>query len=181
MRLRCQAGIFFVAIAVFALSSSSFAQVAGGGGQNARRQELERRFRERTGELVQSRLQLTADQMSRLQATNRQFEQRRIQLTSQERDHRQELRSQILSGDKADQNRVSLLLDQTLRLQRQRLDLAESEQRELAKFMTPVQRAKYFGLQGELRKRTQELGQRGMKRPPNRRGPLRPNAPRGMY
>ena len=173
--------IVIVAIAGFSFTSASlFAQSEPSRGQNPRRQELERRFKERVGALVQRRLQLTPDQMTRLQATNRQFEQRRILLASQERDLPKELRSQLLLGDKADQNKVSQLLEQSFRIQRQRLDLAESEQRELAKFMTPVQRAKYFGLQNELRKRAQELRPRGVKRPPNRRGTLRPKAPRGM-
>jgi len=124
---------------------------------NARRQELEQQLRQRTGQLVKQRLELTDDQMSKLQATNRQFEQQRADLLKREKETRQELRAQLTSGDTANQARVSQLLDQQLQLQRQRIDLIQNEQRELGKFLTPVQRAKYFGLQNEIRRRAQAL------------------------
>ena len=76
-------------------------------------------------------------------------------------------------GEKANQNKVGQLLDETLNLERQRLDLVQSEQRELAKFLTPVQRAKLFGIQNEMRRRTQEMRMR----PGARNRPMR-NAPR---
>jgi periplasmic protein CpxP/Spy len=131
---------------------------------NPRREMLEQRLRERTGEVVKQRLQLNDDQMRKLQASNKQFEVQRTGLLTRERDLRRELRQQIMAGDKANQNRVAELLDQTFVLERQRLDLVQSEQRELAKFLTPVQRAKLFGLQNELRRRTQELKNRQMQR-----------------
>jgi hypothetical protein len=67
------------------------------------------------------------------------------------------LRAQLMSGDGANQAKVGQLLDESLQLQRQRIDLVQNEQRELGKFLTPVQRAKYFGLQNEIRKRAQAL------------------------
>lgn len=140
-----------------------------GGGANPRRQMLEQRLRERTGELVKRRLQLTDDQMTRLQSTNRQFEEQRTQLLTKEREVRRELRQQ-LTGGTADQNRVSALLDQAMQLERQRLDVTQSEQRELAKYLTPVQRAKLFGLQNEMRRRAQELRNRPMQGPGGMQG-----------
>lgn len=144
----------------------------------AGRQELEDRFRQRSAELVRRRLQLTDDQASRLQATNRQFEQQRMGLLARERELRRELRQQLMAGANANETRVGELLDQTMRLQRQRLEVAENEQRELSKFLKPIQRAKYFGLQNEMRKRMQELQGPGAQRGPNRRrqgAPLRPS------
>jgi len=137
-------------------------------GPNPRREMLEQRLRERTGEIVRRRLQLTDAQMKQLQSVNRQFEQQRGSLITREREIRRELRGEILSGDKANQQKVSQLLDQTMQLERQRLDLMQNEQRELAKFLSPVQRAKLFGLQNELRRRTQELRGRSMQ---GRNGP----------
>src|SRR5437764_10840866 len=121
------------------------------------RAELERRFRERTAEIVRRRLDLNDDQMAKLQASNREFEQQRLALVSEERQARQALRAELLAGNAANQQKVNGLLDQLLRLQRRRLDCVDNEQRELAKFLTPVQRAKYFGLQNEMRRRAQEL------------------------
>jgi len=70
------------------------------------------------------------------------------------------LRAELLAGDAANQQKVATYLDQMLRFQRRRIDIQENEQRELGKFLTPVQRAKYFGLQAQLRKRMMELRDR---------------------
>jgi Spy/CpxP family protein refolding chaperone len=124
---------------------------------NARRLELEQQLRQRTGQVVRQRLNLNDEQMSKLQSTNRQFEQQRADLLRREREARQALRAQLMSGDTANQAKVSQLLDEQLQLQRQRIDLVQNEQRELGKFLTPVQRAKYLGLQNEIRRRAQAL------------------------
>jgi protein CpxP len=164
--------LIFVVVPSFALAQQP--QAAPPGTEpRPRRQMLEQRLRERTGDLVRRRLQLSDDQMSKLQSTNRQFEPQRASLLMKERDVRRELRDQLVSAT-ADQSRVAALLDQAMMLERQRLDLAQSEQRELAKFLTPVQRAKLFGLQNEMRRRAQEL----RNRPPGRPGPgMRPMRP----
>ena len=169
--------VYKSAIAAFMISAT----VAGAQrpqDPNPRRQMLEQRLRERTGEIVQRRLGLTDAQMKQLQSTNQQFEQRRMQMLTRERDVRRNLRSELILGDKANQNKVAQLLDETMSLERQRLDLVQSEQRELAKFLTPVQRARLFGLQNEMRRRPQELRSRQMQRGngPMRDGPMR-NAP----
>ena len=129
-----------------------------------RRAELERRFHERTGEIVRRRLNLNADQMARLQTVNKSFESQRVSLAMRERETRRALRDELMSSANPNQGKVAELLDQMLRVQRQRLDLVESEQRELAKFLTPVQRARYFGLQNQMRRRMQELQERGQMR-----------------
>jgi Spy/CpxP family protein refolding chaperone len=128
-------------------------------GANPRRAVLEERLRERMAEVVKKRLALTDAQMSQLQTTNRQFEGQRTALLTRERDVRRELRQQILSTN-ANQDRVARLLDQVMMLERQRLDIQQNEQRELAKFLTPVQRVKLFGLQNDMRKRMQEMRNR---------------------
>jgi Spy/CpxP family protein refolding chaperone len=94
-----------------------------------------------------------------------------MDLFSEERQARQALRAELVAGDAANQQKVAGLLDQLMRLQRRRLDLVENEQREIGKFLSPVQRAKYLGLQNEIRKRMEELRDR----PGGRRevGPLR--------
>ncbi len=164
----------FALAAISAIGTSAFAQQTPPAGQNPRREMLEQRLRQRTGEMVQRRLQLNEDQMKQLQASNRQFEKQRGDLIAREREIRRDLRAQMLA-EKPDQNRVSQLLDQSLQLERQRLDLVQSEQRELAKFLTPVQRAKLFAIQTELRRRSQELRNRQLKRNATPRRPLRFN------
>lgn len=152
----------------------AFAQPPQGAPDNPRRQALERELMMRTGEIVRRRLELNDDQMRRLQAANRQFEEQRGALLRRDRETRQALRREILSGDSANQDRVAQLLDQTLTIERQRIELVQTEQRELAKFLTPVQRARLLAVQRELRMRTQALRQRQNRRggpPPRRRNP----------
>jgi periplasmic protein CpxP/Spy len=132
------------------------------------RPALERQFRERLAEIVRRRLDLNDGQMRKLGQVNDRFERDRMLLLREERQVRQSLRREVLARDSADQSKVSGLLDQALRIQRQRLDLTEREQRELAAFMTPVQRAMYFGIQDDLRRRMEELRQERQERP--RRG-----------
>ena len=118
---------------------------------------LERQFRERFAEVVKRRLNLDETQMQQLGRVNDRFERDRVQLLREERRARQALRAEVLAGDSADQKKVAGLLDQMLTIQRRRLDLTESEQRELATFMTPTQRAKYFAIQDQLRQRLENL------------------------
>ena len=61
------------------------------------------------------------------------------------------------AGQSPDQARISALLDQMLDAQRQRLDLVRQEQNDLARFMTPLQRAGYLALQDQLRRRIEEM------------------------
>ncbi len=146
-----------IALAAITSANTGLAQPGQGARGTPRREALERQLRDRTGEMVKRHLDLTDAQMSRLQGTNRQFEQQRLALFSRERETRRALRQEMLSEDKADQSKVAELLDQTLQLERQRLDLLQNEQRELAKFLSPVQRAKLLGIQTELRRRTQNM------------------------
>ena len=67
------------------------------------------------------------------------------------------MREELAVADSANQERVATLLDQMLRIQRDRLALVEDEQRELATFLSPVQRARYLGIQEQLRRRMEEF------------------------
>lgn len=125
----------------------------------ARRELLEREFRQRGEVLVRRRLGLTDPQMQRLRDVNQRFAGQRRGLLAQERATRMELRSELTRGNAADQARVAQLVQQAQDLQRQRLALAEQEQKELSTFMTPVQQAQYLGLQEQLRARARELRQ----------------------
>ena len=144
------------------------AQAQGG------RDGLERQFRERLADVVRRRLNLNESQMRQLGQVNTRYERERMMLLRDERQMRQALRAEVLAGDSANEPRVAELLDRALRIQRQRLDITEREQKELAAFMTPVQRAKYVTIQDELRRRMEEIRQQrrpgapplGGRRPP---------------
>ena len=128
-------------------------------GAPAEGRALERQFRERFADVVQRRLRLSNVQMRQLGQVNDRYERERMRLMRDERMMRQALRSEVLAGDSANQPRVAELLDEAMRIQRARLDLTEREQRELAAFMTPLQRAQYVAIQDELRRRLEDIRQ----------------------
>ena len=87
-------------------------------------------------------------------------------IAMQERQTRQALRMEMTSPS-PNQERVNALIDQSLQLQQQRITIVQQEQKDLARFMSPVQRARYIALQQQFRRRAQELArqdpaQRGM-------------------
>jgi Spy/CpxP family protein refolding chaperone len=131
---------------------------------------LDRQFRERLAEVVRRRLNLSDAQMRQLRQVNDRVERERMGLLREERQVRMALRGEMLAGDSADQDKVAALLDDALRIQRRRLDLVEQEQRALSAFMTPLQRAQYFAIQDEVRRRLEDIRQQRQQRQQRRPG-----------
>ncbi len=154
---------------VLALSAATAGAQAVRGTQTERA-VLERQFRERTAEIIRTRLRLTEPQMEQLQQVNVRYAPQLNRLAVQERQTRRALRTELTAGDAANQKRISDLLDTSLRVQRERLGVIESEQRELAAFLTPLQRARYLALQAQMRKRAEELMRQGDGDRPRRNG-----------
>jgi hypothetical protein len=128
----------------------------------ASRPALDQQFRERVAKLTQDRVGLTNAQMAQLEQSNARFAPQLSQVAAQERETRRQLRLEMTSGGQPNQQHVSDLIDASLRLQQQRIAIVQAEQKELARFMTPVQRARYIALQQQFRRRAQELdGQNG--------------------
>ncbi|MEX2181007.1 MAG: hypothetical protein WD771_03140 [Gemmatimonadaceae bacterium] len=149
----------------------------------ARRDSLEVRVRDRMGQMLTTQLGLSDDQVRRLQATNRQFEGQRRALFAEERNARMRLREELQRGDSTRQAEVATLLDGMMQVQRKRLDLIEAEQKELATFLTPVQRARLFGMEEQIRQRMMEMRDRrapGMQAAPGRRPPVGRQPPGGV-
>ena len=140
--------------ALVALAVPASAQVAGNRGR------LEQQVRERIGRVVQQQLGLTDAEAQRLQQVNQRYEAQRRDLVRQEREARIGLRRELQRGDSASQPRTDTLLDALLDVQRRRLDLVQAEQRDLAQFLTPVQRARYLALQDQMRRRVEEMRRR---------------------
>jgi len=140
--------------------------------QKANRAVLEQQVRERAATLTRERLGLNDAQMQQLQRVNTRFGPQLSAVTTQERTSRRQLRQELMAAQ-PNQARVSTLLDASIRLQKQRIGLIEAEQKELAAFLTPVQRARYLALQAQFRSRADQLSRqnpggrgRGMRRPP---------------
>lgn len=130
-------------------------------GQSAERDSLEARVRVRMGQVLRNQLGLTDTQMRQLMAMNRRFEGQKQQLFLREREVRMGLRDELASGDTTRNAQVAVLLDRMLEVQRERMALLEAEQKELATFLTPIQRARYFGVEEQIRRRLEELRDEG--------------------
>ena len=167
------------ALCILAIASGMSAGVAPLGAQQAAtrdaappRRQLEERLRQRLGVIVKQQLKLDYAQARRLGDVSAKYESERRQLALQERELRVQLRREMQGGEQADQDRVSRALDGMLDVQRKRLDIVQREQQELAKFLTPVQRAKYLVLQDQIRRRLEEARRARAQDPTG--APLRP-------
>lgn len=121
---------------------------------------LQARVRQRLAAVAKQRLELSDDQMRQLTAVNASYEPRRRALMTQEHEARVTVRGELQRGKQADQKRVDGALTELFRIQRARIDLAEQEQRDLAKFMQPSQRAGYLALQEQVRRRVEQMRRR---------------------
>jgi hypothetical protein len=123
----------------------------------ANRAHLERRFRQRLYDMTRKRVGLSDAQMNRLVPLNQRFETQRRTIQRRERETRVALRDALRDSTHADQSGITGYLDTLVQLQRERVDLLEQEQRDLAAFMTPLQRARYTALQEQVRRRIEQL------------------------
>jgi hypothetical protein len=168
--MRFHRTLVLLTVSTLALSSHADAQRPMADSAPARRQALERRVRQRMAAVVQQQLGLNADQMRRLGEVNRDMEGQRRLLHQQERDVRTGLRAEVLRGDSANQDRVARFVDELIDVQRRRIDLLSREQRALAAFMTPTQRARYLAIQDQVRRRMEDMRGRPRRGAPLRRG-----------
>ena len=124
-------------------------------GAGANRQQLVQALQQKVYQVVKTRVGLDDGQMQRLQGVNRSFAPRRKQLNEQERTLRQSLRAEMTSAS-PDQQKIEDQWKQLRGLQRQRLDILDEEDAQLAGFMTPLQRARYHAIQEQLRRQVEQ-------------------------
>lgn len=167
-----------VGIALLTVAGVAAAQNPPAPRPGVNRAELEQQVRNRIGTQLKNELRLSDDQFTKLQATNRRFQEKRRLLVGQERDARMAMRDLLITGDTASQGKVSAAIDRMLQIQRQRFDLLEQEQRELAAYLSPMQRARFLGMQEQMRRRVDNL--RAGRGAPGRVGKMGPgmNRPR---
>lgn len=162
-RLRGAVGcLLLLAVSVLPAGAQTVVPQQGRAGQRREQGEravMERRLQERIDNVIRTRLALTDEQFRQLRVVSSRTENDRRALRREEMTVRTELRKQLLAGEAVSEARVAELLDQMPRLERRRIELMEQEQRELAKFLQPSQRARYYAVQDEMRRTLQE-GQR---------------------
>ena len=125
-----------------------------------RLEELRWRVRERVAQRIQQDLKLSPDQMQRLRATVGTYAGRRRDLEARQRDLRQALGGQLRPGVAATPDSVAHLTDRLLDVRVRYAESFREEQRELARYLDPVQRAKLMLLRDRLTNRAQEFRRR---------------------
>ena len=137
------------------------------------RQEIERRWNER----VQQDLNLSSDQATKLRATQERFGNRRRDVMQQQLVRREALQSQMQPGIAANSDSVRKLMDGIQTGRADMLKIEQDQDREMAGYLTPVQRARYQ----QMRERfIQRIGEMRMERREGRglrgqgMGPRRP-------
>ena len=127
----------------------------------------------RLANLLRTQLGLTDEGMRQLSEVNQRFDVQRREMNRREMMTRRSLREEVLKLDSANAGRIEQLLTEQFKLERERIDLTEAEQRELSKFLTPMQRARYLGVQEQLRREMDQLRGRGREGlgEPNQGGP----------
>jgi periplasmic protein CpxP/Spy len=148
-------------------------------GDSGDRARLEGEIRRGFARAVRDRVGLSDAQITKLVPITQKYEQQRRQLLSEERDARQSLRTTMRNEQTADTAQVDRLLRTLVEVQKRRVTLLETEQRDLATIMTPLQRAKFMALQDQIRRRLEQMRQRRMPfdgdpggPPPRQRPPL---------
>jgi Spy/CpxP family protein refolding chaperone len=136
------------------------------------REVLEKELERRLADVARSQLDLSDAQFARLQDVNARFSERRAELIRRERSARIALRRELRPNGQPNDAEIERLLATLVDTQRDRVALLEEEQEALGAFLTPVQRARYLGLQEGFRRQVEERrqGMMGEGRSP-RRGP----------
>jgi hypothetical protein len=116
----------------------------------AKTDSLRHRIEERFASRVQEQLGLTNEQTAKLRATSQQFGVRRRELHTRHRQLRAALSAQLRPGVAANQDSVSRLTDAMIELRIASAQATRDEMREVAKYLTPVQRARFFVMRDRL-------------------------------
>lgn len=153
-------GLIVALLLLGGLPQTATAQVRPRGERVERRPPAAQRLQARLDSVVRVRLQLTEEQFAQLRGVATRLEEERRLLRRDEMAVRVRLRRALAAAETVDQGAVAQLLDEIPRLERRKVELLEEEQRELARFLSPSQRARYFALQEEMRRGMLELQRR---------------------
>lgn len=123
------------------------------------RQALQRRIEDLFVQRVTEELGLSPGQAERLRGTAVQMFQRRRALEAETRRLNQLLARQLRPGIAAEQDSVAHMTDSLVSLRVAYARLYQEEEVELARYLTPVQRAQYYVLRERLLQRIQDARQ----------------------
>lgn len=122
-----------------------------------RAEQLRMQIEERFGQRVQTELGLTDQQMDRLRTAERASRDRHQALGDREQDLRRAVGEQLKPGVAANADSLSRLLDAIAANHVSRAQEEQQELRELAQFLTPVQRARLLIMRQRLMQNVQAI------------------------
>jgi len=128
-----------------------------GGFRGPRAQQLRTQIEERFAQRVQTELGLTDQQMDRLRAAERNTRDRHQALADREQDLRRAVGEQLKPGVAANADSLSRLLDAIAQNHVSRAQEEQQEMRDLAQFLTPVQRARLLMMRQQFMQRVQAI------------------------
>ncbi len=124
---------------------------------SAEAERLRTRIEERFSQHVQRELRLTPDQATKLRASQERFGSQRRALMRQQLERRRALEDQMQPGVAADADSVKRLMDGMQAGRAAMLKIEQDEDREMAGYLTPVQRARYQRMRELLMRRVSEM------------------------
>jgi Spy/CpxP family protein refolding chaperone len=131
------------------------------------RRQIEERFHQR----VREQLGLTNDQDTRLRSTQERFRARRQDLMARNRGIEDALDDQMRPGVAANADSVRKLMDARQALNGDRVRMEQEEDREMAGYLSPVQRAQFQRMRENFMRRVQQLRNERRQRGLGPRGP----------
>lgn len=120
-------------------------------------ERLRAQIEERFSQHVQQQLKLTADQATKLRASQERFGTQRRTLLRQQLERRRALEDQMQPGVAANADSVKKLMDANQAARAQMLKIEQDEDREMAGYLTPVQRARYQQMREQFMRRVAEM------------------------
>jgi len=145
------------------------AQQPGDTGEAGRlRAQIEQRFSDR----VQDELKLTADQATKLRASQERFGALRRDLIRQQFERRRALDDQMQPGVAANADSVRKLMDGMRAGREQMVKIERDEDREMGVYLNPVQRARYQQMRERFMQRVNEMRAARRERGGLGRGPV---------
>src|SRR5439155_151609 len=133
------------------------AQDSSAAGDAAERERLQQQIEDHVAQRVKQQLGLSDDQANRLRSTEENFRQRRRDLFQRQLTIEQGLRDQMRPGVAANSDSVRRLMDVRQAARADQLRLDQDQDREMAGYLTPVQRAQYQMIRERIRLRLQQL------------------------
>jgi hypothetical protein len=151
---------------------------------SAQTAQLRARIDSAFAQRVQQELKLTGDQTTKLRATQERYGTRRRSLMQQQLERRQALNQQMQPGVAANADSVNKLMEGMRNGRAEMLRIEQDEDREMAGYLTPVQRARFQQMRERFLQRVGEMRSQYQGRhmgPGERRGPGSPGMrPRGQ-